>query len=149
MLYASLIGLKISLCLLLYAFSIWRLIPLGLTGYNEWCKSQKTKDLANVVVSAIFTFCFLFFIGITLVNLTFLSDDFFSYFHGVARFIFVFALTLFIAYFSFPKTIELFRKWTATRTPKYCYGMTLLGTLSIYAFLIILTLFATTKIGFG
>lgn len=148
MLYWVVVCLKVSLCLLLYSLSIWRLVPVGLLAYERWHQEQETKDLAHLILCAVFIFVFLFFVGSAVANLASVSDDFFSCAYGIARLGCVIGLTFFISYYSAPKTVQLFHKWKETRQTKYFSRMTLMGSLSLYAFLFILTLFIPHKIGF-
>jgi len=60
----------------------------------------------------------------------------------------VFCLTIFISYFSVPQTMQLFNKWRKAKNPKHFSRIAFFGTLSAYAFLIILTLFLSSNIGF-
>ena len=146
--YWGLIGLEFSICLFLYILSIWRLIPLGLTAYTCWNKSQKTKDLAHTVICFMFALCFLLFISVVIINTVFLSDEIFSRAYGLVRLILILVLTYFIGYFSVPKTLKFYTKWKETKQTKYFSRLTSAGTLSLYAFLIILTLCLPSKIGF-
>lgn len=147
MLFWALVGLKVSICLFLYIFSILCLVPLGLEGYQHWNKKQDTKDLAKLIACSVFVLCFLSFVGVALVNLFYASDAMFSYAYGLVRLVFVFGLTIFISYFSVPKTIQLFFQWRKARNPKHFSRIAFFGTLSAYAVLIILTLFLSSNIG--
>jgi hypothetical protein len=148
MLFWALVGLKVLICLFLYSFSILCLVPLGLEGYQQWNKKQDTKDLAKLITCSVFVLCFLSFIGVALVNVFYASDAMFSYAYGLVRLVFVFGLTIFISYFSVPQTMQLFNKWRKVKNPKHFSLFVFFGTLSAYAFLIILTLFLPSKIGF-
>ncbi len=145
--YLSLIGIKFGIYLLLYALLNWCLAPLGLAGYEQWKKHHNNQDLANMIICSMFGLCFFLFIGVALVNVTTYLDEIFSHAYGLTGFILMLGLTIFISYFSTPKTIKLFHKWKTTKQTKYFSRMTLLGTLSLYAFLIILTLFLKINIG--
>ncbi len=135
---------KTFVILLFLGLTFFSSIPYALHGYERWVKTKSSKDLTAIVVAAMTSLLFISFVGVALIHSVIQFDDFFSF--GVNRLLFTLILIFTISYLTVPKAFVLYHRWKQTRAAKHFSRMVFLGTVSVFAFSIILAVFLPAAI---